>query len=203
MTKKIIAFFRFVLGIVLLALIGWGFVALVGAAWRSVISLQAEMATAVLAASATVLVSVITVFIGKYIEKRREIELKQREKKIEIYEIFMEKWFKYLLLGKSSAGKQVKDLSSDPEFMSFLIEFTRKLILWGSNGVVKEYSKFRRSGAEGSPSLSLYHFEKLLLAIRKDLGNSNVGLVEGDLLALFINDLETLKDTGAKGQKMT
>jgi hypothetical protein len=34
------------------------------------------------------------------------------------------------------------------------------------------------------------HYEALLRAIRRDLGHSDKGLKQGDLLKLFINDLD-------------
>ena len=68
-------------------------------------------------------------------------------------------------------------------------EFARKLILWGGRRVIKEYSAFRDLGfrlAGESDALLLLSFEKVLFEIRRDLGHSNRGLRQGDLLSLYI-----------------
>ncbi|WP_043891131.1 hypothetical protein [Paenibacillus sp. Aloe-11] len=59
--------------------------------------LQKEVAAALIAASATIVVSVLSVVVAKYYEKKRAIELEHRSKKIPIYEEFVEFLFKLLM----------------------------------------------------------------------------------------------------------
>ena len=199
--KKFLNFINLVFGLILIALIGWGIIALLRLYWQSVTSLEPNLASAIIAASATMIVAVLTVVIAKYYERKQEIENQQREKKIEIYEQFMEKWFDKLLEIAKNKDKN-KDVLEDEEFVQFLSEFTRKLILWGSNGVVKKYSSFRQGSLtpaqDSSPYTILFNFEQVLLEIRKDIGHSNQTLKPGDLLALFINDIQ--KATKPKGK---
>jgi hypothetical protein len=78
-------------------------------------------------------------------------------------------------------------------------------MIWGSDDVFKEFATFRRQsvalaakrqqtlpqGELSAESLqALLTFEKLLYAIRADVGHKNKGLVEGDLLSLFVNDID-------------
>jgi len=67
---------------------------------------------------------------------QKEIENQQRSKKIEVYENFLEKWFDKLFEARQNGSA---DVLNDKEFLEFLTEFTRKLILWGSDDVVKSY----------------------------------------------------------------
>jgi hypothetical protein len=191
--KKFLNFINIVFGLLLIALIGWGVIAFLRLYWQSVTSLEPNLASAIIAASATLIVAVLTVVIGKYYERKQEIENQQREKKIEVYEQFMEKWFDKLLVMSKSKDKN-KNVLDDEEFVQFLSEFTRKLILWGSNDVVKKYSSFRQGSLtptqDSSPYAVLYNFEQVLFEIRKDIGHSNQTLKPGDLLTLFINDLQ-------------
>ena len=191
--KKFLNFINIVLGFILIALMGWGIIAFLRLYWRSVTSLEPNLASAIIAASATMIVAVLTVVIAKYYERKQEIENQQREKKIEVYEQFMEKWFDKLLVMSQNKDKS-KNVLDDEEFVQFLSEFTRKLILWGSNGVVKKYSFFRQGSLtpeqNSSPYAILYNFEQVLFEIRKDIGHSNQTLKSGDLLTLFINDLQ-------------
>lgn len=191
--KKFLNFINIVLGFILIALMGWGIIAFLRLYWRSVTSLEPNLASAIIAASATMIVAVLTVVIAKYYERKQEIENQQREKKIEVYEQFMEKWFDKLLVMSQNKDKS-KNVLDDEEFVQFLSEFTRKLILWGSNSVVKKYSFFRQGSLapeqNSSPYAILYNFEQVLFEIRKDIGHSNQTLKSGDLLTLFINDLQ-------------
>jgi len=191
--KKFLNFINIVFGLILIALIGWGIIAFLRLYWQSVTSLEPNLASAIIAASATMIVAVLTVVIAKYYERKQEIENQQREKKIEVYEQFMEKWFDKLLVMSKNKDKN-KNVLDDEEFVQFLSEFTRKLILWGSNGVVKKYSFFRQGSLtpaqDSSPYAILYNFEQVLFEIRKDIGHSNQTLKSGDLLTLFINDIQ-------------
>jgi hypothetical protein len=83
---------------------------------------------------------------------------------------------------------------SEKELSAFLIEFASKLVLFGSENVVKAYSRFRRAFSE-SPSDHRPGFEafgNVLLAIREDLGHSNKDLSLVELFTLFINDAELI-----------
>jgi len=180
---------------ILLGAIGWGVFWLLRLFWESLISLQSDLASAIIAASTTVIVAVLTIVVGRYYERKKEIETQQHARKIEIYEAFLEKWFgKLFEIGQSKS--ESKDLLSDTEFLQFLAEFTRKLILWGSDDVVKSYSEFRRKSLNAAQTSStsvdiLLQFEQLLFAIRKDIGHANQSLKPGDLLTLFLNDFQS------------
>lgn len=51
-------------------------------------------------------------------------------------------------------------------------------------------------GQDGSkPNVStLFLFEDVLFSLRGDIGHSNKGLSQGDLLALFVNDIDKYVD---------
>lgn len=83
----------------------------------------------------------------------------------------------------------------EKEMQEFFIEFTQKLMIWGSDEVVAQWSKYRRvlikhSEDGQSDSNDMFELENLLLAIRKDTGHKNKNLKKGDLLGLFVNDIE-------------
>ena len=61
---------------------------------------------------------------------------------------------------------------------------------YGSNGVIKKWGKLRVSLAENADANSLFELEDLMKEIRKDLGHSNRGLAKGDVLRLFVNDID-------------
>lgn len=44
-------------------------------------------------------------------------------------------------------------------------------------------------------------YEKLVLAIRRDLGHRNGGLVQGEVLALFVNDVQDVIKAPSKSYR--
>lgn len=177
-----------VIGFVLIVVIGVLLILFFRYLWITLTSLQKEVTAAIVVASATVLVSVFSLIYSKYWERTREIELEHRTKKIPVYEEFLGFIFRMLFADK--LGKPL----TEKETVSFLTKFTQKLLFWGSDAVIEGYSKFRRAALTVDPDNldpgSLFTIEDLLFAIRRDTGHKNKNLKRGDILALFINDID-------------
>lgn len=95
-----------------------------------------------------------------------------------------------VLLG-NTLGKPVPEA----EVIQFLMDFTQRIMVWGSDDVLLAWVKFRRqtiqSGAgNGKPLDAIFIFEDIVKAMRRDLGHRNSGVERGDILALFVNDIE-------------
>ena len=177
-----------VLFLLFIAAIGVGLFFLIKLVWNSFISLDNQVAIAIVTASATAFVGVITILVGKNLEKRREIEQQHRMQKVEIYGYFMEKMFG--IIGKIREKNTGLKLPQE-DLVKFVEKFSRDLILWGGRNVIKEYGKFRDFGISPTSNKKsiLFKFENVLYSIRKDLGHSNTNLLKGDLLKLFIKDI--------------
>ena len=82
--------------------------------------------------------AVILTFIGSALTIRSNIQLKireeQREYKVKIYEDITHFFFKNIFASK--LGEQPK---TDSEIIEFLVEITPRLIMWGSDDVVKSF----------------------------------------------------------------
>ncbi|MCM3629737.1 hypothetical protein M3194_20560 [Paenibacillus glycanilyticus] len=152
-------------------------------------SLQKEVFAAIVAATGTILVSVFSVIFTKYLERKRSIEQELRDKKIPMYESFVEFWFD-ILYKKKITGEAM----TEKEMLDFYKEFTQKILVWGSDGVIKKWSQYRSKTVniehKGLDRELLFEFEELLLEIRKDTGHKNKSINKGDLLGLFINDIK-------------
>jgi hypothetical protein len=133
----------------------------------------------------TVVVSVVSVTLGKYFERKMNIEQDQRKKKVELYEKFIDILFSIL------NTQRTKKASSEKEVLQSLTEWTQKLIVWGSNDVIRQWNVIRLHLGETTetPVGNLFELEKLLIAIRKDVGFSGT-YKKGELLSLFINDID-------------
>src|SRR5258708_40153144 len=103
-----------------------------------------EVGASLIAGIATVLVATFTVALGRYFERKKELDALYREKKTEIYDEFLKKFFE-LSSGGAAGGQLETDL------VPFFREFTRKLILWSGPNVIKPFVAWKDS-LQGTPN---------------------------------------------------
>jgi hypothetical protein len=127
--------FSFVLGLIMLVLLGWGLWEAINWYLSIIKSLDKQVAAAIIAASTTILVSVLSLILAKHFENKRLIEKDIRDKKIVVYEKLMKYFFQ--LTG-------AKDKSKVQSVDDFHIEFAPSFITWGSDEVIKLWSDFRK-----------------------------------------------------------
>lgn len=139
------------------------------------------VAAAAVTAMATVLVTVATLVIGRYVERRKAVEAEIRGSKIPVYTRLVSGLMRTVMNPESS---------SEDDVAQFLREITPDLITWASDDVLLAWSKFKREAQVLVSEDTVFSFEQLLSAIRRDFGHSGRQVKEGDLLALFINDID-------------
>ena len=186
-TVSVKSVFSALLGLlILVALAGLiiiGFVQL----WRSLAGINPALATA----AATIIAAALTVTVGRYFERRKEIEAAYRDKKTAIYDEFLVGLFRMLLGGEE--GSVSVNQEADPAVVEFLREHHRKLILWSGPKGLKAYSDWYKQMQLTSVSAqTVLKMEKFFLALRADLGHSNRGLKDGDILRLILKDTDLL-----------
>lgn len=137
---------------------------------------------AVITAGATIYAAIKT----KSAERIKEIEQELRKQKAPIYEEFSE----FIL------GKVLNNKASEDEMKEFVIKFSQKMLVWGGDNVINAWVDFRKNvGNENFQYQVLFLIENVLFAIRSDMGHLNKGLKQGDLLTLFVNDMEKVFET--------
>jgi hypothetical protein len=152
--------------------------------WRGLEALDPGVAAALIAATATVLISVVSLILQRRWEQRRAIEEAQREHKRVVYVEFIDFLF-----------RSATDPPGEAEIERFIKEFSPKLILWGGEAVLSEYGAFRATAIPETEEAAvnaeiLFAFERVLYAVRRDLGHPDKDLRRGDLLRLYINDVD-------------
>ena len=136
--------------------------------WDLLTSASTQLASSVVAAAGLIVAAIIANVWSKQVERKRELEQEQRKQKAAIYEEFMTFWFRVLTRHSSKENGSESPVSQE-EQDEYVIGFTYKLVSWGSESFLKEYVAFKeRLGQEDA----LLHFEKVLFAIRTDLGHS-------------------------------
>jgi len=93
------------------------------------------------------------------------------------------------------SGEKVGNAPSEKETMEFFLGFNQKMMVWGSDKVLAAWVKWLRAttnqeALKQSPMLALILYEDLILAIRRDLGHKNKDLKRGDVLRLFVTDID-------------
>lgn len=149
--------------------------------WYIAIRLPATVAAPTIIGAGAVIVSVSSIPLTNYFIKVREIERESRRRKAQIYEEFIVFMFK--IMGPTKP--------SEEEMQKKFADFAPKIILWGGSDLLQAWIKVRRihvPSTEGTDMLLVW--EKLLLAIRKELGHSNKGLQQWDVLKVFVNDID-------------
>ncbi len=177
-----------ILGFALVAFICWGIYLLANKVIFLFMQLDSTVAASLIVASATIIVSVISVLLAKFLEHISEIRKEMRIKKIPVYTSLINFMFKI-----SFAEKIGQIPLTEKEILVFFQEFTKEIVVWGSDDVINAFNAFRTFAQKTQTAQNeniLFVAETLFLAIRKDLGHKNNGLTKGKLLGLFVNDIE-------------
>ena len=179
-----------IVGVLLVAGVGFGIIVALRTVIHALASLAPAIAAAIIAPAATVIVSVISIVLGKYFESRNLIQKEQREKKIPVYEDLIN--FVSKIQMSTKAGNTPP---SEEEMVNFMSGFTQRIMVWGSDEVLTAFVRFRRvptddAATKANPFGLMFSYEQLILAIRRDLGHKNKALSTGDILRLSINDID-------------
>lgn len=149
--------------------------------WNSFQTLDKTIAASMIAGVFTVITATITVFVGRYYEDKRKRAELHREKKIEMYDIFIGEIFKVFANAGSSQSDEEKT-----ELIDFLREYQRQFLLWSNAGVIRAFSEWQRTLKNEANAQSIIGMEKFFLAVRKDLGHSNWGIKKGDTVRFLL-----------------
>lgn len=161
-----------VLGIGLISLLGWSIFWVIRTVWRQFLQLDATLAVGIITASTTVLVATLTVVLGRYFERKKEVAAHFRASKIEMYDAFLKEFF--TVFGPGSDDPTAINLTP------FLREWQRKMIVWGGSRVLTAYIKWKDHLVRGTPdATTLFLMEDFFREIRRDIGLSNSGLRKG------------------------
>ena len=131
---------------------------------------------------------VFTSIIAKFIDYRYNVKKYLYDKREVPYEQFISIIYTIMEDTKKPENKQM----TESDKFRMMSNFSKGLTLWGSNKVVKKWLRYRRASLKGiSPENSLLLLEDIIYEIRKDVGQRK-RLGKGDMLSIFINDIEEI-----------
>lgn len=162
--------------------------------------LENDIAVAIVTAGATVFVSVFSAVWARNSEQAQAMEQQIREKKTPIYESFIRVAFDIIWSNRSQSAQEQHESPrkrQQTEIIKLtpieqLQKLTPELIIWGTDEVITRWVQFRNAGApnKDNPIEVILAFEAFMSAVRKDLGHKDDLLKKGDLLKIFINDMD-------------
>ena len=189
--KKILTL---ILGFSIIGGIGYGFYVAVAGLWELFLSLDKQLSIGLLTAFTTVFVSTLTDMLGRYFERKREIESHFRASKIQMYDEFLSEFFK--LFGDEEYN--------DGDLVPFLREWQRKMIVWGGAPVMSAYIKWNKNLKKNEPdAASVFLMDEFFRAMRKDIGLTNSGLEKGVFSHFILRNPELFLTAAKKNPNIT
>ena len=133
-------------------------------------------------------VALISVIATIWRERSKAIKEAHREKKIEIYNQFVDVIFEFVK--NPNKSEEMGEIRRDSPLAIKLLEVSRGALLYGSPKVVLAISDWKKSGKKIDPSpLSTFDaMGRILLAMREDIGLSNWGLTNINIHQLYVID---------------
>lgn len=188
-----------ILGLLLFGLVVIGAYWSVTLIWDQFKLLDPKLSIGLLTAATTVLVATLTIVLGKYYERKMDIEAHYRVKKTEIYDEFLAAFFE--LFG-SDNNKDRENV----ELIAFIREWQRKMILWGGQDVLTKYISWMqhlKNKASDPDAKTMFIMEEFFLAIRKDLGHKNTKLVKGTFIRLLLQSPDLFLTMASENPEVT
>ena len=211
-------FLRFLLGLAMLlvgiiAIIAALYYIIIGLYWLvaeiggKITSLDSEaskLATGAIVGILTLSGAIFTVLKSTRANRALEIESHFREPKREMYNEFLKEIFDvFQNVGIDPSKSKKPDTDPDKLFAS-IIEFNRKVLLWGGPGVVQAYIKWKCHLENTVPNAeTLFLMGDFILAKRKDLGLSNKGINRQILAAFILRNPDLFLEMSNKNPNVT
>ncbi len=202
--KKSVEIAKGLFALVVLATLAWGLIVLVRLVLKSLFhGVNGNVAAAIAAAVITALSSVAILALQRHYDEKLESLNALRERKAALYKSFIDQWRELFGIGESRTDDESQTViaNSTTEFA----KLSSDMLCWASGPVLAEYSRLRRlptSNPTEAAESSLLYFENVLLLMRQDLGHNDKALRAGDLLGMWVNDIdETVKTRNLSLQK--
>ena len=150
--------------------------------WRSFMSLNPNVAVGLLTAITTITVATGTITLGRYFERKKEVEAHFRQRKSEIYHSFLVEFFSMYYTSEQGT----------PDLTEFLRQWQTQGILWGGSKVLRQYLTWvgHLKTMDEPDARAMFLMDDFLRALRRDLGLSNRGLEQGAFVRMVLRHPE-------------
>jgi hypothetical protein len=147
-----------------------------------------SVAAAIVAGVFTAVGSVAAILLQRRTEKRKALEEQIRVSKTPLYTSLVELIMRTVHSFDSRAPQSQSQEQINEEFKVGIRELTPGLLLWASEDVIVGWADFSRRTPAGDEGV--FALEKFIATIRRDFGHQDSKFKDGDLLSLFISDVD-------------
>ncbi|WP_304127834.1 hypothetical protein [Mogibacterium diversum] len=159
---------------------------------RNFITTLSNMDAVVIVALITGSLSFLSVFISSIVSKI--LEYKQNTKRY-LYEKKEAPYSEFIDMVYRIQANIDNEEYNNEGLVDDVYSFSKKLTLWGSNEVIKKWLEFRelslnQEDDSDNENNNLIKLEEIIFEIRKDMGQKQRGLKQGDILKFFITDVD-------------
>lgn len=185
MKTKNLNFFYGLIGLIFICGVGYFIVKIIIYLISNIDKINANLFVGILGATVTL----TGYFITRYFERKKMIEIEIRNKKIPVYEEFMDFYFTLV----SSEKKTPKP--KDDYIVKFFRDFNQKAIVWFPDDILKSYITWKKniisfSLEKGDLKSMILEQEDFMKKIRVDIGHENKNIEQYEISSLYINDIE-------------
>jgi len=199
MKENLKKLFSVIMALAVLATTAWFIYWVVKSFTTYISGVPKELGAALVAGIATVMVATTTVMIGRYFERKKELDALYRDKKMEIYDEFLKKFFDLFFSSAEDSPTPEPD-----DLVAFLREFMRKLMLWSGPEPIVAFLAWKEHLAKGAPDAqTLFLTEQFLLTLRADLRHSNKRIPKGFFASLILKEGALFLDMAKKNPNIT
>ena len=132
----------------------------------------------------TLVLGVIVVLYVQSQTRRREIELRHFDHKVERYEKFFDVLFKVFFGDKTGVGKP-----TERQLVKEMIEIKQVLTLWGSADTIRTFEAFGAAAQDDvDDAEKILLGDMLFMSMRKDLGHNDKSMKKGELTLFLVKD---------------
>lgn len=184
--NKIKQFLSMIFGIGIVGGLLWLFYKVIALVFQTLSTLDSNVSIAIIAGSATILASTLTVVITRYYQAKRDRETAHIDKKIDLYDEFL------ITLFEIFSGDD-KEKRTNKNLIPFLREIQRKITLWSGPEVIRAYAEWHSvlTTQEHIPKAKgMIKMIDFFLALRKDLGHSNRGIKHEHLIRFILKNVD-------------
>ncbi len=177
----------------------WLFYKIIALVFQALTTFDSEVSIAIIAGSAAILASTLTVVITRYYQAKRDREAAHRDKKIDLYDEFLSKLYE-MFLGDDEKKKNNENL------VPFLREIHRKITLWSGPEVIRAYAEWHyelTTQGDTPKAKGMIKMMDFFLALRKDLGHSNSGIKHEHLLRFMLRNSDLFMEMYSNNPEVT
>ncbi len=181
-----------IIGFIIILIIGVSCYWVLNKFFQWIGSLDSDVAIATISGALTISGAVVATVIGKYYERKKEVEARFHSEKAAVYEEFIERFLNLF---------EENNENAEQELTAYISEWRRKILVIAGPDTIKKYANLMNYAVQNpDPDLKLVLLmEELFKSIRRDLGLSNKNLSKGFFATIILRNPDSFLHALEKG----